>query len=90
MGRYDTDKFDFSADRVVASVYQVCIAGLQRNFLKLFLVKSLQRLGLDYVDIVVCHDVEFGDLDQIINETIPALQRLREAGKLRLIGAFMQ
>ena len=27
--------------------------------------ESLERLGLDYVDILQCHDIEFGDLDQV-------------------------
>ncbi|MED6169513.1 hypothetical protein PIB30_021972 [Stylosanthes scabra] len=48
--------------------------------------ESLQRLQLDYVDILQCHDIEFGSLDQIVNETIPALQKLKEAGKTRFIG----
>ncbi|KAJ6852303.1 L-galactose dehydrogenase [Iris pallida] len=48
--------------------------------------ESLERLRLDYVDLIQCHDIEFGDLDQIVNETIPALQKLKEAGKVRFIG----
>ncbi|KAI8026357.1 L-galactose dehydrogenase [Camellia lanceoleosa] len=48
--------------------------------------ESLDRLQLDYVDILQCHDIEFGSLDQIVNETIPALQKLKEAGKIRFIG----
>ncbi|XP_062082439.1 L-galactose dehydrogenase [Humulus lupulus] len=48
--------------------------------------ESLARLQLDYVDILQCHDIEFGNLDQIVNETIPALQKLKEAGKIRFIG----
>lgn len=48
--------------------------------------ESLARLNLDYVDILQCHDIEFGSLDQIVNETIPALQKLKEAGKIRFIG----
>ncbi|XP_077234003.1 NAD(P)-linked oxidoreductase superfamily protein isoform X2 [Tasmannia lanceolata] len=48
--------------------------------------ESLGRLKLDYVDILQCHDIEFGSLDQIVNETIPALQKLKEAGKIRFIG----
>ncbi|KAJ8764741.1 hypothetical protein K2173_009132 [Erythroxylum novogranatense] len=48
--------------------------------------ESLARLQLDYVDILHCHDIEFGSLDQIVNETIPALQKLKEAGKTRFIG----
>ncbi|KAM7250413.1 hypothetical protein ACFE04_022296 [Oxalis oulophora] len=48
--------------------------------------ESLERLQLDYVDILHCHDIEFGSLDQIVNETIPALLKLKEAGKTRFIG----
>ncbi|NP_001281014.1 L-galactose dehydrogenase [Malus domestica] len=48
--------------------------------------ESLERLQLDYVDILQCHDIEFGSLDQIVNETIPALKKLKEAGKIRFIG----
>ncbi|XP_042377065.1 L-galactose dehydrogenase-like [Zingiber officinale] len=48
--------------------------------------ESLARLKLDYVDILHCHDIEFGSLDQIVNETIPALQKIKESGKARFIG----
>ncbi|CAA6653504.1 unnamed protein product [Spirodela intermedia] len=44
--------------------------------------ESLSRLGLDYVDFLQCHDIEFGSLDQIVSETIPAIQKLKEAGKI--------
>lgn len=50
------------------------------------LEQSLNRLKVDYVDILYAHDVEFGDIDQIINETLPALQKLKDAGKTRYIG----
>ncbi len=48
--------------------------------------ESLGRLGLDYVDLIQCHDIEFGSLDQVIQETIPALLKLRDTGKVRYIG----
>jgi aryl-alcohol dehydrogenase-like predicted oxidoreductase len=48
--------------------------------------ESLSRLDVDYVDIIQCHDIEFGDLDQVLNETIPALRKLQEAGKVRFVG----
>lgn len=48
--------------------------------------ESLERLQLDFVDILLCHDIEFGSLDQVVNETIPALQKLKGAGKTRFIG----
>ena len=48
--------------------------------------ESLQRLGVEYLDIIQCHDIEFGSLDQIINETIPALRKIQEKGKVRFVG----
>ncbi|XP_015060601.1 L-galactose dehydrogenase [Solanum pennellii] len=48
--------------------------------------ESLERLQLDYVDMLQCHDIEFGSLDQIVNETLPALLKLKQAGKIRFIG----
>lgn len=47
---------------------------------------SLTRLNVEYVDLIQCHDIEFGSLDQIVNETIPAMRRLQEQGKVRFIG----
>ena len=47
---------------------------------------SLVRLGVDYLDLIQCHDIEFADHDQIINETLPTLQRLKEQGLVRHIG----
>lgn len=47
---------------------------------------SLQRLGVEYLDIIQSHDNEYGDLNQIINETIPALRRVQKQGKARFVG----
>ena len=47
---------------------------------------SLQRLKTDHLDILLLHDVEFVPLEQIWNETIPALIKLKEQGKVRAIG----
>jgi aryl-alcohol dehydrogenase-like predicted oxidoreductase len=47
---------------------------------------SLHRLGTDHVDILLAHDIEFADLDQIVNETIPAMQKVQQQGKARFIG----
>ena len=40
----------------------------------------------DYVDVLHLHDVEFGDREQIIGESLPALARIKESGKARAIG----
>jgi L-galactose dehydrogenase len=48
--------------------------------------ESMMRLGVDYLDVLQCHDIEFGNLDQIVDETLPALEGLREQGLVRFIG----
>lgn len=48
--------------------------------------ESLKRLGTDHLDLVQCHDIEFGDLDQVVHETLPALRELQEAGLVRSVG----
>jgi len=48
--------------------------------------ESLERLGLEYIDLIQCHDIEFTNLEQIANETLPALYKLKESGKVRNIG----
>jgi aryl-alcohol dehydrogenase-like predicted oxidoreductase len=47
---------------------------------------SLHRLGTDHVDILLAHDVEFVDLEQVIEETIPAMRKIQQQGKARFIG----
>lgn len=47
---------------------------------------SLHRLGTDHLDIVLCHDIEFVPLRQIVDETLPALRRQVQAGKVRFVG----
>lgn len=53
---------------------------------KASLEESLRRLRTDFVDLFLVHDVEFGDREQIINETIPAMRILQQEGKARFIG----
>ncbi len=48
--------------------------------------ESLRRLQTDYIDLFQVHDLEFGDAQQIIDETLPALRQLQQQGKARYIG----
>ena len=48
--------------------------------------ESLQRMGLDWLDIIQCHDIEFGNLQQVLDEALPALRKLQEQGKVRFVG----
>lgn len=47
---------------------------------------SLERLGVDYLDIVLCHDIEFVEMSQIVEETLPALRKIQQQGKVRFVG----
>jgi aryl-alcohol dehydrogenase-like predicted oxidoreductase len=47
---------------------------------------SLHRLGTDHLDIMLCHDIEFVPMQQIVDETLPALRRIQQSGKVRFIG----
>jgi aryl-alcohol dehydrogenase-like predicted oxidoreductase len=47
---------------------------------------SLHRMRTDHLDIMLCHDIEFVGMDQIVGETLPALEQLKQAGKVRYIG----
>lgn len=48
--------------------------------------ESMERLHIDYIDLINVHDVEFSDLNQVINETLPALCELREEGVVKHVG----
>lgn len=48
---------------------------------------SLERMKVDHLDIVICHDIEFVDTEQALNEAVPALQKQVAKGKVRYIGA---
>src|ERR1700677_4110100 len=47
---------------------------------------SLHRMGVDHLDIILCHDIEFVDMSQIVNETLPALRKIQEQGKVKYVG----
>ena len=47
---------------------------------------SLHRMGVDHLDICLCHDIEFVEMSQIVNETLPALRKVQEQGKVRFVG----
>jgi aryl-alcohol dehydrogenase-like predicted oxidoreductase len=47
---------------------------------------SLLRMGVDHLDIMLCHDIEFVEMSQIVQETLPALRKLQAAGKIKFLG----
>jgi L-galactose dehydrogenase len=47
---------------------------------------SLKRLRTDHLDLLIVHDIEFGDRRQVIEEAIPAAHGLKKSGKVRYAG----
>src|SRR5947209_4962424 len=47
---------------------------------------SLHRMGTDHLDVILCHDIEFVEMSQIVNETLPALEKVKAQGKVRFVG----
>ncbi|PDQ34727.1 MAG: aldo/keto reductase [Candidatus Lumbricidophila eiseniae] len=56
-------------------------AGVRRS-----LEESLERMGLDRIDILFLHDPDVYDLDWGLREGLPALAKLRDEGLVREIG----
>lgn len=48
--------------------------------------ESMERLNIDYIDLINVHDIEFADLRQVVDETLPALVELREKGLVDHVG----
>lgn len=48
--------------------------------------ESMKRLNIDFIDLINVHDIEFADLRQVAEETLPALVRLREEGVVKHVG----
>lgn len=48
--------------------------------------ESMDRLNVDYIDLISCHDIEFSDLNQIIGETLPALHDIKAQGLIGHVG----
>ena len=48
--------------------------------------ESLRLLRTDRLDLLTIHDIEFGDREQVIHETVPAARKLQREGKVRFVG----
>lgn len=70
-GRYGADFADFD---------------MSPQRLRQSLDESCTRLGVDELDIFFLHDIEFVDLDYVLNESLPCLDALKQAGRIRYFG----
>lgn len=48
--------------------------------------ESMDRLGVDHIDLILVHDIEFSDLRQVAEETLPALHELKRKGVVGHVG----
>lgn len=80
-GEPDDEGFAVPAD--TRRVWDFSRDGVRRS-----LEGSLQRLGLDRVDVAYLHDPE-GHWEQALGEGLPALLELRDEGVVRAVGAGM-
>lgn len=79
-GRLDLDH-DFAVPADLRRVWDFSEAGIRSS-----LKESLERLGLDAVDILYLHDPEEHDLDAALATGVPALAALREEGQVSAVG----
>lgn len=57
-----------------------------REFIKQSVMTSLVRLNVSYIDLVQLHDIEFGNIDDIVDEGLVVLEELKKDGYIRYIG----
>lgn len=48
--------------------------------------ESMERLHVEYIDLINVHDIEFADLHQVAGETLPALHELKQKGIVGHVG----
>lgn len=71
---------------VVLSTKKRITDSLTPDDVRLSLERSLRRLGTDAVDIYHLHGVALADYQRLLTGIVPALQKLRQQGKVRFIG----
>lgn len=79
-GRLD-DEHDFAVPADLRRVWDFSADGVRRS-----VDESLDRLGLDSVDIVYLHDPERFDLRRALDDGLPAAATLRDEGVVRAVG----
>lgn len=75
----DDEGYDVPGD--VERVWDLSADGVRRS-----LEESLERLGLDRVDVLYVHDPERADLERGVHEALPALVHLRDGGVVEAVG----
>ena len=80
-GDFQRDPEGFDVPAASRRVWDFTERGIRQS-----IEESLERLGLDFVDIAYLHDPDVHDLTGGIHQALPALERLRSEGLVRAIG----
>ena len=80
-GADQMDNLHFVVPATSKRVWDMSESGIRRSH-----EESLERLGLDHVDILYLHDIEAYDADDAIARGLPALCKLRDEGLVSAIG----
>jgi D-arabinose 1-dehydrogenase len=68
------------AGRIAADLFDYSAHWIRKS-----VMRSLERLHTDYLDLVYCHDIEFVSPAEVL-EAVCELRRLRDEGKIRYVG----
>jgi D-threo-aldose 1-dehydrogenase len=79
----DIDDFFLDADNSVERKFDFTAAGVRASF-----ESSLQRLGIDHIDILFIHDPD-NHADDAVLKAYPELERMRSEGLIKAIGIGM-
>jgi D-threo-aldose 1-dehydrogenase len=79
----EPEKWFPDAPRDIVPIYDYSSQGIRQSF-----EESLERLGLDHIDIVLMHDAE-DYIKEAINNAFPVLAELRSQGLIKAIGLGM-
>jgi D-threo-aldose 1-dehydrogenase len=79
----DIDDFFLDADNSVERKFDFTAAGVRASF-----ESSLQRLGVDHIDILFIHDPD-DHADDAVLKAYPELERMRSEGLIKAIGIGM-
>ena len=79
-------------DFIVATKYSPAAEGqlISPEAVQASIDRSLDRLGLDYIDVLQAHGVEPKRYDGIVAEHLPVLLEAQRAGKVRFLGVTEQ
>jgi len=73
-------------DKLVISSKKTPRWGIEENDIIASVEQSLKNLGTDYIDVYHLHGIAPDNYQEIVEKALPALESLKQSGKIRFIG----